>query len=170
MARMQLLHSKHPIKQWIAKAKKAAASNKKIVHMSNLENILIQFPVLTQDVVEVTPWKPPDPRPLGQSTSTPSTPNTKPTKKALQTEIKKLAESKWKELWQAGDKSGTAAHLRRIAKDNLTQGWELYKSMPQRKACATLTQLRMGHCGLNNYLFRFRKVDSAECPQCGYAN
>jgi hypothetical protein len=102
--------------------------------------------------------------------STLSTPSRKPTKKALQTEIKKFAESKWKELWQAGDKSGTAPHLRRIAKDNLTQGWELYRSMPQRKACATLIQLRTGHCVLNNYLFRFKKVDSAECPQCGHAN
>jgi phosphoribosyl-AMP cyclohydrolase len=139
VARMQSLHSKHPIKQWIAKAKKAAALNKKIAHLSNLENILTQFPALAQDVVEVTPWKPPDPWPPSQSTSTPSTPNTKPTKKALQTEIKKLTQSKGKELWQAGDKSGTAAHLRRIAKDNLTQGWELYKSMPQRKACTTLT-------------------------------
>ena len=161
MARMQSLHSKHPLKQWIAKARKTTELNQKIVHLSNLENILSQFPLLTQDIEEVIPWKPPDQ----------STPSSKPTKKAIQAEVRKLADSKWNELWQAGDKPGnkTAPHLRRIVKDDLTQGRTLYSSVQQRSDCAILTQLRTGHCGLNSYLFRFNKAESAECPHCGYA-
>src|SRR6266516_1263810 len=31
-----------------------------------------------------------------------------------------------------------------------------------------LAQLRTGHCGLNYYLWRFKKEDSAECMSCGY--
>ena len=31
-----------------------------------------------------------------------------------------------------------------------------------------LAQLRTGHCGLNQYLWRFKKVDNAECGNCGY--
>ena len=163
MARMQSLHSKHPLKPWIAKARKTTELNQKIVHLSNLESILSQFPLLAQDIEEVIPWRPPDR----------STPSSKPTKKAIrvQEEVKTLADSKWKELWQAGDKPGnkTAPHLQRIVKDNLKQGQTLYSSVQQQSDCAILTQLRTGHCGLNSYLFRFNKAESAECPQCGYA-
>ena len=33
---------------------------------------------------------------------------------------------------------------------------------------ATIAQLRTGHCGLNHYLWRFKKRDGAECENCGY--
>ena len=28
--------------------------------------------------------------------------------------------------------------------------------------------MRTGHCGVNYYLWRFKKVESAECEMCGY--
>jgi len=41
-----------------------------------------------------------------------------------------------------------------------------YRNLSSRKACATLVQLRSGHCALNSYLHRFGKADS----KCGYGN
>src|SRR5271169_1644278 len=35
-----------------------------------------------------------------------------------------------------------------------------------RAAEAQLAQLRTGHCGLNHYLYRFKKRDDAGCEQC----
>ena len=60
-----------------------------------------------------------------------------------------------------------APHLRRILNNNEpTQGPELYKTIEHRQSCATLAQLRTGHCGLNHYLARFKKTDNAKCPHC----
>ena len=44
---------------------------------------------------------------------------------------------------------------------------DLYEGKP-RPMATTFAQLRTGHCGLNQYLWRFKKVDSAECGKCGY--
>ena len=43
----------------------------------------------------------------------------------------------------------------------------MYNSIASRSACAKVAQLRTGHCGLNNYLHRFRKRNSPYC-ECGY--
>src|ERR1700739_2348446 len=40
--------------------------------------------------------------------------------------------------------------------------------MKHRSACSTLAQLQTGHCGLNSYLYRFNKVESAQCQHCGH--
>ena len=37
-----------------------------------------------------------------------------------------------------------------------------------RKAASTIFQLRVGHAPLNEYLHRFKKVDSPQCPACGH--
>jgi ribonuclease HI len=37
-----------------------------------------------------------------------------------------------------------------------------------RKTASTIFQLRVGHAPLNQYLFRFKKVDSPQCPACGH--
>ena len=37
-----------------------------------------------------------------------------------------------------------------------------------RKAASTIFQLRVGHTPLNDYLYRFKKVDSPQCPACGH--
>ena len=37
-----------------------------------------------------------------------------------------------------------------------------------RKAASTIFQLRVGHAPLNDYLYRFKKADSPQCPACGH--
>ena len=37
-----------------------------------------------------------------------------------------------------------------------------------RKAASAIFQLRVGHALLNQYLYRFKKVDSPQCPACGH--
>jgi ribonuclease HI len=37
-----------------------------------------------------------------------------------------------------------------------------------RKAASRIFQLRVGHAPLNQYLHRFKKVDSPRCPACGH--
>ena len=37
-----------------------------------------------------------------------------------------------------------------------------------RKAASAIFQLRVGHAPLNEYLHRFKKVDSPRCPACGH--
>jgi hypothetical protein len=174
VARMQSLAHGHPIKKWLAKAKKAAALNKRIKHISNLENIAVQFPALIKDVQEISPFKQPlwDPD-LQEQRHGPDKDLAQPleaTKESVRLEIKKLAEEQWQKQWEAGSKPGNliTPHLRRIVKNSLTQGQEIYKSTKRRNACATLAQLRTGYCGLKGYLSRFKKADSPECPHCGY--
>ncbi|KAJ3484580.1 hypothetical protein NLI96_g5547 [Meripilus lineatus] len=42
---------------------------------------------------------------------------------------------------------------------------KVYKDLPKR-SCSLITQLRSGHIGLNQYLARFRIVDSPNCSTC----
>ncbi|KAF5374636.1 hypothetical protein D9615_008936 [Tricholomella constricta] len=43
--------------------------------------------------------------------------------------------------------------------------YQTAKGLP-RKHAALLFQLRTGHCPLNAYLFRFKKIESAQCQAC----
>jgi hypothetical protein len=52
-------------------------------------------------------------------------------------------------------------HLQKFLKLISTEGLS-------RKAASTIFQLRVGHTPLNQYLFRFKKVDSSHCPACGH--
>lgn len=89
------------------------------------------------------------------------------TKATHQREAKAIAKTLWDELWNKPNPT-TAITLRRMTKvPGTTEGPSLYKGMP-RPAAATLAQLRTGHCGLNQYLWRFKKADDAACGECGY--
>ena len=44
---------------------------------------------------------------------------------------------------------------------------KLYNEIVNRKTTATITQLRMRHCGLNHYFHRFDINESPYC-KCGY--
>lgn len=46
-----------------------------------------------------------------------------------------------------------------------TKSPKMYKDLAKR-SCSILTQLRSGHIGLNQYLARFRLVDSPKCATC----
>jgi hypothetical protein len=39
-----------------------------------------------------------------------------------------------------------------------------------RAAASRIFQLRVGHVLLNQYLFRFKRVDNPRCPACGHPN
>lgn len=74
VARTVSLAQGHPAKKWLAKAKAAAAKARraaakagvekcKITHISNLENITVQFPFILEDTKEIkafteAPWDP----------------------------------------------------------------------------------------------------------------
>lgn len=139
---VSLVHG-HPVKKWLAKAKrkaakartvavKAGAEKCKIVHMSNLENIAVQFPFVLEDIEEVKPFMeiPWDPGPQLQQQNCQEV-KQRPTKQTRCVEIKKLAETTWQEQWNAAERSKNRAapHLQKIIKDDLEQGRQIYKSM-----------------------------------------
>jgi ribonuclease HI len=74
---------------------------------------------------------------------------------------------KWKAEWQASDR------FRRFkAPDILSPSSSKYlklisKPGISRQTASLIFQLRVGHAPLNNYLHRFKKVDSPRCPACG---
>jgi hypothetical protein len=41
-----------------------------------------------------------------------------------------------------------------------------YKGLKKKKDVALIAQLRTGHCGLNSYLWRVKKVESEICEMC----
>jgi len=74
----------------------------------------------------------------------------------------------WDKAWNEKNLT-TATHLRRIlGKESTKTGPELYKEVKGRATSTLPAQMRTGHCGLNYYLYRFKKVESAECEACGY--
>ena len=180
--RMVSLAHGHPVQKWITKAKTAAKRARKmadkvriarckITHMTNLENMAVQFPFVLEDLEEIKPFDqaPWDPGPWQQQQQQRQYKEgrTKYTQKA---EIKRLAETTWQAQWEAESQTRktVASHLRRIVKDDFKQGQELYKAIKHRNSCAILTQLRTGHCGLNGYLSKVKKIESAKCDYCGY--
>ena len=152
-------------------ADKARIARCKITHMTNLENMAVEFPFVLEDLEEIKPFDqaPWDPGPWQQQQQQRQYKEgrTKYTQKA---EIKRLAETTWQAQWEAESQTRktVASHLRRIVKDDFKQGQELYKAIKHRNSCAILTQLRTGHCGLNGYLSKVKKIESAKCDYCGY--
>ncbi len=59
---------------------------------------------------------------------------------------------------QIDNKSPSDHFLRAISKTDIS-----------RRSASLITQLYIGHVPLNDYLKRFKKVDSARCPACGAA-
>ena len=168
--RMQSLSLNHPIQTWLSQGiRNAKMSTRPAPHCSNLENLAREFPnLMTCKIEEVKPFvKPPWTEHPTQRTAKEETQN-KITKKKQREQIKKLAQTTWDKTWNEKNLT-TATHLRRIlGKENTKTGPELYKEVKGRATSTLLAQMRTGHCGLNHYLYRFKKVESAECEVCGY--
>ena len=167
--RMQFLDNKHPIKQWLAKARKKTRNQRaKIKYLSNLENIAQQFRTILKrpnkeiKPFEQAPWENEQARRTGRA-------NERAKQEQIQ-QVKKLARDTWEAIWTDAkqNKLAPGKHLQRIIGDNITGGPEIYKSMKHRQSATTLVRLRTGHCGLNQYLARFKKIDSPRCTYCGY--
>jgi ribonuclease HI len=80
--------------------------------------------------------------------------------------IKTTAKEQWCKGWNEDTK--TASALRRIIGGwYVKNGPKLYNNLADRGMAATIVQLRTGHCGLNNYLYRFGISDTPYC-ECGY--
>ena len=76
----------------------------------------------------------------------------------------------WKRQWQA---SKRYTHFR--TKDTISPTSQKFLLLTsdhriERKMASLVFQLRTGHAPLNEYLYRFKKVDSARCPACGEQN
>jgi hypothetical protein len=50
-----------------------------------------------------------------------------------------------------------------ICEEGTKVGPQLYKEVKGRATSAPLAQLGTRHCGLNHYLYRFKKVEGAGC-------
>ena len=169
LTRMQSLPPNHPIWTWLNPSiHRTKTPKKKIPHCSNFENLAREFPSLLESAIEeVKPFKhPPWAEEPAQQPASSRTQKT--TKQAQREHIKRLAKTTWNKTWNR-ENPNTAIHLRRISgKAGTKEGPELYNGLKSRAESALLAQLRTGHCGLNYYLWRFKKEDSAECMSCGY--
>jgi hypothetical protein len=164
-ARFKSLHHDHPLRPWLKNARKVASRNYKVTHVSNLENMIQQFPeIMSQSVESVVPFKHPPWRPEQPPKKESSSAITK---QALRTEIKKLAQATWdKAQAQAASVGTTAIQFRKISQyQGNKNGPGLYKKLTRHQS-TILAQLRTGHCALNHYLWRFKKVDAPVCEQC----
>ena len=86
------------------------------------------------------------------------------TRQALNEKLK----SRWTANWAKSPR-----YLRMRFKDLLTPHSQKYlkyisNGKISRKTASAIFQLRVGHAPLNEYLHRFKKVDSAQCPACGH--
>ena len=76
-----------------------------------------------------------------------------------------MANTKWKIEWNTG--KANARRLRKMSKHpGTTTGPALYGALQKRKHVTWIAQLRTGHCHLNEYLYRFNKIETPEC-ECG---
>jgi len=166
--RLWSLSRKHPIHRWLARAKKKVSSGKKISHLSNLENIAYEFPSIMEPVQRIEPF----PQPPWKGTAAVHTPealnisNSLPTKEEQRIKIKEAAKRAWAKQWKEEKKSSW--HLHKIIDCEINNGPAIYSQLRHRSDAALLVQLRTGHCGLNQYLARFNKIESAECTRCEY--
>ena len=72
----------------------------------------------------------------------------------------------WTETWKKSSRGRKAAHL-----DESTPSVKFINMISNkdisRKAASRITQLRIGHTPLNQYLKHIGKIDSTRCPACG---
>ena len=91
--------------------------------------------------------------------------NHSPLKSARVQSIKAAAKVQWLKNWDNNTKTSHA--LRHIMRrPGAKAGPKLYSTISNRRAVATLTRLRTGHCSLNHYLYRFHLKDTPHC-RCG---
>ena len=90
----------------------------------------------------------------------------RPLKSARVRTIKSEANIQWQKEWNNNTKAATT--LRSIMKTKgALSGTKLYKAIKSRNTVSTIARLRTGHCGLNDYLYKFNKRDSPYC-ECGH--
>ena len=87
-------------------------------------------------------------------------------KSAQNRSIQSMAKTKWETEWQTGREN--ARRLRNMSQHpDTTTGPTLYGALQQPwKHVVLITRLRTGHCHLNEYLYRFNKIETPEC-ECG---
>ena len=94
--------------------------------------------------------------------------NTLPTttmKSAQYRSIKSMAKSKWETEWKTGRQN--ARRLRKMSQHpDTSTGLELYGTLQRRQDVVCITRLRTGHCRLNEYLYRFNRIETPKC-ECG---
>ena len=79
-------------------------------------------------------------------------------------ELAMTIKSEWDKRWIK------YKHLKeRYGEIKITRGLQLYSGITKRQHITWLVRLRTGHCGLNKYLARFRKIDSPIC-ECGWGH
>jgi ribonuclease HI len=84
-----------------------------------------------------------------------------PQKRAIQTAMK----TQWDVEWKTG--KDTAKRLRHMSQQPGTStGLKLYGNIQKREHVVWIARLRTGHCHLNEYLNRFKIIETAEC-ECG---
>jgi hypothetical protein len=181
--RLQSLAPTHPIKRWIQRCKReirkaGTRKTRKLVHCSPIESLMTQFPEIAGvQLLETTPsTRPPWAEAAApedhNAAGTPSADNPL-TRQTMSKQITALARKTWLEKWvNPLPNKSTAKHLRGILPAEVTaeamaQGPKIYRAIGARPKCALMAQLRTGHCGLNHYLWRFKKSESAECEYCG---
>ena len=94
-----------------------------------------------------------------------TTPPTTRMKSAQNRSIQSMAKTKWETEWKTG--RGNVRRLRNMSQHHdTTTRPTLYGALQQRKHVVFITRLRTGHCHLNEYLYRFSKIETPEC-ECG---
>jgi hypothetical protein len=85
---------------------------------------------------------------------------------ALKQDLKVKLSSKWKDEWRNSERGKEAAKI-----DNSTPSAKFIDSISHseisRSTASLIAQLRITHAPVNEYLLRFKRVDSARCPACG---
>jgi len=85
---------------------------------------------------------------------------------ALKQDIKVRLSNKWKKDWRSSERGKEMAKL-----DGTTPSAKFLESISHpeisRSTASTIAQLRLTHVPVNEYLYRFKRVDSARCPACG---
>ena len=85
-------------------------------------------------------------------------------KSAQNRSIQSMVKTKWETEWKTGKEN--TRRLRSMSRfPGTCRGLKLYGSL-ERKHIVLISQLRTGHCHLNQYLHRFNIIETAEC-ECG---
>jgi ribonuclease HI len=82
---------------------------------------------------------------------------------ALKAFHKKTTATKWEELWNDSKRAQCLAKFDRSPAR--VQILKFYLDLPRRSG-SLITQLRMGHIGLNDFLYKIKAIASPLCPQC----
>ena len=82
--------------------------------------------------------------------------------------IQTMTKTKWETEWKT--ERNTAKQLRKMSQHpGTTTGTKLYEELQQRQHVVWISRLRTRHCHLNEYLHRFKIIETSEC-ECGAGN